>query len=149
MSDQPTKDQETPEPKSWREERRERRMARRAALGGRSMGGGLIIGLLLVVLGGVFFLQNFGKYPLILKNWGALFILVPAVAAFERAYRFYRNAGNRLTGPARGAFLVGIVLVVVTAVIILNLNWSIYGPLLIILVGLGLLLNSMLPSGKE
>ena len=144
MSNQPDNStNEQAEPKSWRQERWERRQARRAALGGSSSAGALIAGLLLVILGVVFLLQNSGNIAISLKNWGALFILIPAVAAFDRTYRFYRTAGNQLTAAARGAAFVGIVLVAVTFVIILNLNWAIWGPALIILVGLSLLLNSL------
>ena len=95
MNNQPNNaTNEQAEPKSWREERWERRQARRAALGGSSSAGALIAGLLLVILGVVFLLQNLGNIAISLKNWGALFILIPAVAAFDRAYRLYRTAGN-------------------------------------------------------
>jgi len=149
MNDPSNDNNNKPEPKSWREERWERREARRAALGGQSRGGALIAGLLLVILGLVFLLQNSGYFTITLKNWGALFILIPVVAAFDRAYRIYRYAGNQLTAPARGAALVGLVLLLITLIILFNLNWSVWGPALIILVGIFLLINSILTNHKE
>lgn len=144
MSTIPGNSNDQSEPKSWREERRERREVRRAALGNPTRGGALIAGLLLVVLGAVFLLQNSINFAISLKNWGALFILLPAVAAFDRGFRFYRKAGNQLTAQSRAAIFVGITLIVVMFVILMNLNWAVWGPLLIILVGAGLLINTLL-----
>jgi hypothetical protein len=149
MNDQPKNSTETPEPKSWREERWERRQARRAAIGSQTRGGALVAGLLLVLLGVIFLLQNSGYYFISLKNWGALFILIPAVGAFDRAYRIYRYEGNQLTAPARAALIIGLVLLLITLIILFNLNWSIWGPALIILVGISLLFGSFFPNHKE
>ncbi len=146
MNTTPSNPNEQPEVNSWREDRRERREARRAALGNPSKGGALIVGLILVILGAVVLLQNSGNFSISWRNWGALFILLPAIAAFDRGYRYYRNAGNQLNGQARGALFVGIILVVVTFVILLNLNWTIWGPVLIILAGILLLFNTLLNS---
>lgn len=146
MNEPSSTQNQPPEPKSWREERRERRQARRAALGSPGRGAGLIAGVLLVLLGIVFLLQNSGYLTIQLQNWGALFILIPVVASFDRAYREFRSAGNQLTAQARGAALVGLVLLIVTVVILFDLNWAIYGPILIILVGLGLLSNVVFPN---
>jgi hypothetical protein len=82
-----------------------------------------------------------------LENWGALFILIPAFGAFDRAWRLYRNGDDQFVSQARGALLVGIVLTVVTTMILFELNWTFYGPLLIILTGVGILVNAAL-SGK-
>lgn len=149
MNNQSPNNNDQPEPKSWREERWERRQARRAAYGNSGRGGTLIAGLLLVILGAAFLLQNAGYFIIPLKNWGALFILIPAFGSFSRAVWIYRAEGNQLTVRARGAFFLGIMLVIITAVILFDLNWLIWGPVLIILVGLGLLLNSILSPKKE
>ena len=143
MNDQSINDTETPETKSWREERRERSESRRAALGSPTRGGALIVGLLLVILGVAFLLNDSGVFSIYLKNWGALFILLPAFGAFDRAYRFYRGAGGRLTAAARGAAFFGLLLMVVTVVVLFELNWQVWGPVLIIVVGISFLLNSI------
>lgn len=145
MNNQPADNIEQPELKSRREERWERRQARRAAVGNPGRGGVIIVGLLLVILGAVFLLQNSGTITAPLKNWGALFILIPAIGAFSRALWLYRNAGNQLSARARSALFVGLVLTIVTLVILLDLNWMLWGPVLVILVGLGLLINTVLP----
>ena len=120
------------------EERRRRREERRA---GRMPWLG---GVILIALGIIFLLQNFGL-P-VLDNWWALFILLPAVGAFGNAWRDYQNAGGRLTASARWSLIVGLILTIVTAIFLFNLNWGLLGPVLIILAGLGLLLNALLPD---
>lgn len=146
MDNKPENTSDQLEPKTWREERRERREARRAALGSPSKAGPLLAGLLLVILGAVFLLQNSGYIDVTLRNWGALFILLPVIGLFDRAYRLYRAAGDQVTAPVRGAALFGIVLLIVTFVVLFDLNWAIWGPAIIILLGLGLLLGSMLKN---
>ena len=99
---------------------------------------------LLIVVGLVLLAQNFGISTL--NNWWALFILIPAVGALANAWRAYSAAGGHLTGSARGSLIGGLILLMVTAVFLFNLNWSLLGPILIILAGAGLLINTMLPG---
>jgi peptidoglycan/LPS O-acetylase OafA/YrhL len=129
------------------EARRQHREARRAVLGAPSSIGTITLGAILVLLGVAFLMQNMGTFSVPLKNWGALFILIPAFGSFDRAWRFYRNGDDQFRSQARGALLVGIILTVVTTMILFELNWTYYGPLLIILVGVGILVNAVL-SGK-
>jgi predicted secreted protein len=93
----------------------------------------------MIILGGIFLLRNTGTFDIPLKNWWALFILLPAIGSLDTARRLYRSAGNQLTAPARGSLLVGLVLTFVTAAFIFELNWSYFGPILIILAGIGIL----------
>jgi hypothetical protein len=132
-------DQSNNEPLDRREARHQRRAER---LADPSRGGSWIAGIILVVLGGIFLLQNMGAYRFPLQNWWALFILIPAVGAFDAAFRTYRREGT-FTAPARGSLLVGIVLTLVTAAFVFNISWTYFGPALIILAGLGILFNSM------
>jgi len=136
------------EPIDRREARRQRRESRRAALGVPSNIGTLTLGAILVLLGVSSLMQNMGTFTFPMKNWGALFILIPAFGSFDRAWRFYQNADSQFTSQVCGALLVGLVLTVVTIIILFELNWAFYGPLLIILVGIGILVNAML-SGKQ
>jgi len=133
------------EPFDRREARRQRREARRAELA--SSGGTWIAGLILIVLGVVFLMQNMGAFQIPFTNWWALFILIPALGALDRAYRAYKNAGNQLTMFARNSMFVGFILLIVAGLFLFNLNWTFFGPVLIILVGLGILFNGMV--GKE
>lgn len=127
-----------PEPINSREARRQRRAER---LADPSRGGGWVAGLILIILGGLFLLRNTGMFEIPLKNWWSLFILLPAIGSLDTARRFYRSAGNRLTPPASGSLLVSLVLTLVTAVFLFELNWSYFGPILIILTGLGILVT--------
>jgi hypothetical protein len=124
--------------RDWREEREERRAQRRS--GGGAWWGGLV----LIVLGVIFLLQNMGAA--IFSNWWALFILIPAVAAFGAAWRSYQAAGNRLTAPARGSLIGGLVLTAISLGFLFNLNGRLFWPMLIILAGVGIALNAMLPA---
>jgi peptidoglycan/LPS O-acetylase OafA/YrhL len=130
------------QPLSRREARQQRRTARQS--------GGLtwLAGIILILLGVAFLMQNMGTFTIPLDNWWALFILIPALGAFDKAWQTYRQGDNRLTAVARSSLLAGIILLVVTAVLLFELNWTIFGPILIILVGVGLLFNFMLP-GQE
>jgi hypothetical protein len=123
------------------EERRARRAERRAARGSGS--GAWIGGTILIALGLIILLQNLDLFAF--DNWWALFILIPAIGAFGAAWRNYVAAGRRLTGPARGSLLGGLVMTLVAAVFLFGLNWGILGPVLVILVGAGILLNTLLP----
>ena len=131
-----------PEPESRYEERRRRREARRAARGGYSAS--WILGGILIVLGVLFLLQNQGV--MILQNWWALFILIPAFGSLAAAWRIYHNAGGRLTAGALGSLVLGFALLAVTAMFLFNLNWTILGPVLLILAGIGLLITVFLPK---
>ncbi len=122
--------------------REQRRAARHAAAGG--LNG--VAGLILVLLGGAFLLQNMGMLSITIHNWWALFILIPALGSFDTALRAYRNSGNRLTATARGALLAGGIMTVITLAFLFDLDWTYFGPGLIILVGIGVLINSLQPG---
>jgi hypothetical protein len=140
---QPARD----EPQSaWHDERTERqrrREERRAARQGRHAGS-WAGGAILIALGIILILQNAGM--LALNNWWALFILLPAVGAFASAWRSYQQAEGHLTVAARSSLIGGLVLTLVAAVFLFNLNWGSVGPVLLILGGIGLLLNTLLPN---
>jgi len=122
--------------------RHQRREERRAARGGRN-GGAWVGGAVLIILGIVFLLQNTGAFSL--ENWWALFILIPARGAFGRAWRTYQDAGGRITAAVRSALIGGVVLTMVSAAFLFNLNWGLLAPVLILLAGIGLLINGLLP----
>jgi hypothetical protein len=130
-----------PENLSRYEERRRRREERRAARGNGY--GAWIGGAVLIALGIIILLQNLNA--LTFDNWWALFILVPAVGAFGAAWRNYQEAGRRLTAPVRASIIGGLALTLVAATFLFSLDWGILGPIIIILVGLVLLLNALLP----
>jgi hypothetical protein len=142
MNDLPSLNNVQPEPLDRDEARRQRRAARHAATGGL----GWVAGLIMIVLGGVFLLYNMGALSITLHNWWALFILIPALGSFDTAWRAYRAGGNRLTATARGAILAGVILTAITLAFLLELDWTYFGPILLILAGVGVLINFLIPG---
>jgi hypothetical protein len=104
--------------------------------------GGWLGGGILITIGVLLLLRNFTGFYL--NNWWALFILLPAVGAFASAGRNYQEAG-RMTSSVRSSLFGGLVLVLVAAAFLFSLNWSLVGPMLLLLAGGALLVNSFLP----
>jgi hypothetical protein len=125
------------------EERRRRREERRAARGGR-FGGGWVGGAMLIAAGALLLLQNLTGSSL--GNWWALLLLIPALSAFAAALRLFQRAGGHLTAAVRGLLISGLVLTMAAAVFLLDLNWSLAGPILLILAGIAVIVNMMLPA---
>lgn len=134
-----------PEPLSRREARRQRREER---LGDPSRAGTWVMGVILIVLGGMFLMRTIGTFDFPLSNWWALFILIPAVGSFENALRLYRNAGNQFDTRTRSALLTGLFLTFITIMFLFDISWTFVGPILIILVGIAILFNYSF-SNKE
>jgi len=134
-----TKNVNKPESQGYdrRSERRARVKARRIERASRP-GAAWVPGLILIGLGVMFMLQNF--YNLSQQNWWGLIFLVPAVGAFANAWQNFRNT-ERLTAEGRGALLGGFILVLLAAIVVFELDWSIFIPILFILTGLGMLIN--------
>jgi peptidoglycan/LPS O-acetylase OafA/YrhL len=128
-------------PPDWRdmrgEERWGRRQARREARWG--LGGSWVVGLILIALGLVFLAQNFG-YP-IPRNWWAFFILIPAVASFVAAFNMYRANGNAVTPSVRGSIIGGLVLVALTVIFLLGIDFGKLWPVILIVLGLAALVG--------
>lgn len=118
----------------WRETRRERTRASGPWLGG----------IILILLGFFFLAQNLGFATL--DNWWALFILIPAVGSFATAWSIFQGNGNRMTGAVRGPLMGGLILAMVAAAFLLNLNWGLLWPLFLILIGVGALITAFVPE---
>lgn len=117
--------------------RRQRRAERRAG-----QSGSWVLGAILILIGIFTLLDNLTGFTL--ENWWALFILIPAIGAFGNAWRFYQK-DERLSNSARASLISGFLLTMVATIFLLNLNWTILGPILLVLAGLGLLVNVILP----
>lgn len=100
-------------------------------------------GLALIVLGGLFLAQNLLGFEL--NNWWALFIFIPAFGALGRALEQFR-ADGRFSSRVRGSLLGGVVLVVVSLVFLFDLQFQTLWPILLILGGIALLVNGLLPD---
>lgn len=98
-------------------------------------------GAVLMVIGIIFLIQNISG--LHLGNWWAVFILIPAVGSFATAWRIYQ-ANGRLTAAARGPLIGGLVLLLVAAIFLFNLDWGRTWPLFLIIAGAGTLAAALL-----
>lgn len=125
-----------------RAERAQYRAERHAA---RYAGGGAwIIGVALIAFGAIIMLQTMGAVQL--HNWWALFILLPTLGSFATAYGAYRNNGGHLNAMVRGSFMGGLLLTAIAAVFLFGLNLSLLLPIILIVAGLGMLFNTVLPD---
>ena len=143
MSDQtPNPNPNTPPPAyhDWREQRHAERMARREARWQRHAGRpyGWFGGAFLILLGVIILLQNMGIR--FLANWWALFILLPAFWAFVGAWNIYQDNG-RITQGVASSLTIGILLTILALSFLLNLEFGLFWPVLLIVGGLVLLLT--------
>jgi hypothetical protein len=95
-------------------------------------------GLILIGIGTIFLLSQITGIHL--NNWWALFIMIPAVCNLNEAWQGYR-ADGRLTHSTRGALIGGTLMALVASVFLFNLSWSLFWPMVLILFGIGALLN--------
>ncbi len=123
-------------------ERAQRSAERRAA---RYAGGGAFLGgAALIVFGAILLLQNMGVVQL--HNGWALFILIPALGSFATAYGTFRTNGGHLNSMVRGSILGGLVFTAIAAVFLFELNLSLLLPAMLIMAGIGILFNTVLPD---
>jgi cell wall-active antibiotic response 4TMS protein YvqF len=108
---------------------------------------GWILGLILIALGGVFLLQNAGL-PVLVGNWWALFILIPAIAAFAAAWSLYQQNGH-VTPPIIGLITGGLVPLTVALIFLFNIDFGSAWPVLLVVLGAGMLLRGTPESATE
>ncbi len=128
----------------WREQRHAEREARREE---RRQGGGRrpygwFTGLILLLLGIYFLLQNLGV-P-IFANWWAIFFLFPAFWAFVGAWSSYQNH-QRLTRGAVSSLVIGVLFTILAVIFLLNLATNFFWPILLIIAGMALLISALYP----
>ena len=106
--------------------------------------GAVIGGIVLVGLGIIFLLQNFGFFYI--GNWWALFILLATAAAWGSAWNMYRHNGRRITSPVMGAFIGGMFPLAVALIFLFNLDWGTAWPVFLIIAGVSVLSRSLVVS---
>ena len=109
--------------------------------------GGWIVGLVLIALGSVFLLQNAGL-PVLVGNWWALFILIPAIAAFAAAWGVYQQNG-RVSPPVLGLVAGGLVPLTVALIFLFDIDFGTAWPVLLVVLGVGMLLRGAPGSTTE
>ena len=100
---------------------------------------GWILGLVLIAVGLVFLLQNAGL-PVLVGNWWALFILIPALATFAAAWTLYQQDGQ-VTPRVVGLVTVGLVPLTVALIFLFNFDFGSAWPVLLVVLGAGMLLR--------
>lgn len=101
---------------------------------------------IMFIIGGIILLsQQFGwlgpRY-----NWWALFILIPALASLGGAFTAWQQTG-KFNAAVRGGLGGGIVLLTLTFMFLLGLDWSVWWPLIVLASGLSIFLEGL--GGKE
>lgn len=125
--------------------RQERRAARRAD---RQAGGlGWIGGLVLIGIGMLYLLRDYGVVPT-LTNWWALFLLLPGLGTLSAALGAYRRNGGQWTLEVTGPFIGGLLFLGLTAVFFFELNYGWLWPLFLIAAGILLLAAPMLSRSR-
>ena len=100
-------------------------------------GGGWSKGLVLIGVGAFLLFSNVTGFYL--RNWWAVFILMPAFSSFSQALKSYRSHG-KLDRYAQNKFTNGLMLTAVASFFLFGLSWGVWWPLFIIIVGIGSLL---------
>jgi len=99
------------------------------------------IGLVFIGGGAIVLLNQSGLLSFEL-NWWALFILFPAFGAFTGAYARYRAENNLFDMGVMIPALIGLFMVGLSFSMLFgaswNINWSLYWPIILILIGLGM-----------
>jgi hypothetical protein len=108
----------------------------------RQPNGSWVGAVILIFVGFIFLLREMGL-PL-LDNWWALFIIIPAVACFGSAWNNYHNHANQFSSGVMGSLIGGVILTIITAIFLFNLNWSYMWPTILIVIGLLIFINSFL-----
>jgi len=97
-------------------------------------------GVVLILIGIVFLARNLTGFEL--GNWWALFILIPAFGSLAQAWRLYQSSGGRLTPAARGPLTGGLILLLVAAIFLFDVDWGQVWPVFLIVIGVGALFTS-------
>jgi hypothetical protein len=126
---------EQPSEREARRADRELRRAQRLTSYG-SIYGTWLPGIILILLGGIFFAQNY--FGTTLHNWWALFILIPAVSSLTTGYALWRDGQ---AGWATGPLIAGLGFLFLTGAFLLDLPIGQLWPVFLIVTGLALLVG--------
>ncbi len=103
-----------------------------------------VVGVVLILLGVAFLLENSG-YVVLTGNWWAVFIYLAAIASFANAWRSYRAKGE-FGATATGSLTWGLVFTVIATIFLFNLVWDLWWPAILVAVGVGILVGYVLGS---
>lgn len=100
------------------------------------------LGVLLILLGVIFFLIRSNILPAF--NWPALFLLVPVLVLFSTAYQRFRLSGSALDRDVRVPFIIGAGLLLMMGMLLMQWDWhDVFWPALLIFAGFAGLLQAL------
>lgn len=111
--------------------------------GGPGGGNAIWIGVALIVLGGIFLAQNAGIEVLGVENLWALLLLIPALGSLVNAWTIYQNRGYVFTSEVGSRIGGGVFLIVLAGFFLLDLSFSAFWPVFLIVGGLVALLSAI------
>ena len=104
------------------------------------------IGLVFIFGGAVVLLHQLNILPFEL-NWWALLILFPAVGTLTSAYNRYRSTNDLFEMRVMIPALVGLFMLLLSVSLLvgdaINLNLRVYWPIILIVLGLGLIIGRL------
>ncbi|MDX1415048.1 MAG: hypothetical protein R3293_12705 [Candidatus Promineifilaceae bacterium] len=104
---------------------------------------GWIAGVAIIAVGVVFLVSNLTGFYL--NNWWALFILIPGLYSFVKAWNIRKEAGH-WSKSARGSLIGGLAITLVAVIFLFGLDWGRIWPLFLILGGIAILLGGWFDS---
>lgn len=108
---------------------------------------GLFWGLVLIILGGIFLLQQFTSFQF--RNWWAIFILLPAFGSLSTAWWAFQRDG-RINETVRGSLGGALIVLTIALIFLFGLDWSKWWPLMVLIPGVVVLFNGFpLPGSRE
>ncbi|MGH8279572.1 MAG: LiaF transmembrane domain-containing protein [Gammaproteobacteria bacterium] len=98
--------------------------------------GGATTGIVVILIGVAFLLWNFNvRLPFMrYQNWWAFFILIGAVGPLSYAWHRYGEK-QRFDGAVLHSLVSAAAIILVALMFLLNLDWSLWWPLFIIIGG--------------
>ncbi len=105
---------------------------------------GWIGGIILILIGATFLIQNLTGFQL--HNWWALFILIPAVNSVVTAWNNYHAGGGQFTRAVTGPLIGGLLLIFLVVMFLFGLDFGKYWPIFLILAGLAALASAFQKS---
>jgi hypothetical protein len=104
------------------------------------------IGLVLIFGGAIILLNQLNILPFEL-NWWAFLILFPAFGTLTSAYNRYRSTNDVFEMGVMVPALVGLFMLLLSVSLLvgdaINLNLRVYWPIILIILGLGLIIGRM------
>ena len=110
--------------------------------GNRQQSSSIWMGLIFIFGGIAVLLNQLGLLSFEL-NWWALFIMMPAAGFLSKAYNRFRDNENLFSMDIAFSALIGLFMVGLSISLLVgaawNINWSLFWPFVIILIGLGMI----------